>query len=162
MATATCTQPAASPTASPAADTAAAEASALRRPFGALATAAAALRPACGAEAAPDPGNGPVLAEAAVTVAATLGDELGRLLAAAAGTLDTEDRHRAPVPVGGTTTRALCLARVHGGSIAVSDARHMELGLALRRRLARAGATTGADFDGDRLRVQPTEAADNP
>lgn len=131
------------------------------RPFGALAAAAAALGPVRRAETAPSLDYGAVLAEAADTLTTPADEELGRLLAAAADTLDTEDFHRVPAAVGGTMTTALTLARTHGGSVAVSDA-HIELGLALRRRLARAGATTGADFDGDRLRVQPSEVADNP
>ena len=50
-------------------------------------------------------------------------------------------------------TTALELAEAHGGSVAVSDAQ-VELGLALRRRLARAGAVAAAGFNGDCLRVQ--------
>ena len=102
-----------------------------------------------------------MLAAAATTVTRPADDELGQLLAAATDTLDADDRCQAPSPVGGTLSAALVLAEARGGSVAVSDA-HIELGLALRRRLARAGATTGASFDGDRLRVQPTGAADNP
>lgn len=128
------------------------------RPFAVLAAAAAALRPAISPEPPPRSGFGPAPA-AADTIAGPASDGLGPLLAAAADTLDAGQLHRAPA-VGGTMTTALTLARAHGGSIAVSDA-HIELGLALRRRLARAGAATGADFDGDRLRVQPTEAADD-
>ena len=131
------------------------------RPFGALADAAAALRPAQRPEPPASHDYGEILAAAADTFATTSGDELEGLLAAATDTLGAADRRRAPSPVGGTLTTALVLAEACGGSVAVSDA-HIELGLALRRRLARAGATTGADFDGDRLRVQPTPAADNP
>ncbi len=123
----------------------------MRRPFGALADAAAALRPARRPE--------PPASHGALTGPAD--DDLGQLLAAATDTLDADDHCRAPLPVGGTLSTALVLAEARGGSVAVSDA-PIELGLALRRRLARAGATTGASFDGDRLRVQPTSAADNP
>jgi len=105
-----------------------------------------------------DTRRGPgILADAAEALSMTTTDsEVRQLLAAAAETLDAEHLHREPPPLGGTTTTALTLARRRGGSVAVSDAEHIELGLALRRRLARAGAITGADFDGDRLRVQPT------
>ncbi len=135
------------------------------RPFGALADAAAALRPA----QRPEPpashshshGYEEMLAAAADALTGPADDDLGQLLAAATDTLDADDRCRAPSPVGGTLSTALVLAEARGGSVAASDA-PIELGLALRRRLARAGATTGASFDGDRLRVQPTGAADNP
>lgn len=130
------------------------------RPFGALADAAAALRSAH----RPDPSAGHSYEEMLAAADALTGptdDELGQLLAAATDALDADDRCWAPLPVGGTLSTALGLAEAGGGSVAVSDA-HIELGLALRRRLARAGATTGADFDGDRLRVQPMPAADNP
>lgn len=145
----------------------------MRRPFGALIAAATALRASHDPAAPRDPaasgdpaaprhgGYEAMLAAASENLAARPVDpELGRLLAAATDTLDADDAHRAP-PVGGTMSTALSLAEAFGGSVAVSDA-PVELGLALRRRLARAGATTGADFDGDRLRVQPTVAADNP
>ena len=133
----------------------------MRRPFGALADAAAALRLAHRPEPPAIQNYEEMPAAAAGTLTSAADDELGQLLAAAADTLNADDHHPAPSPVGGTMTTALTLARAHGGSIAVSDA-HIELGLALRRRLARAGATTGASFDGDRLRVQPSEVADNP
>ena len=132
-----------------------------RRPFGALADAAAALRPARRPEPPASHSYEEMLAAAATTLTRPADDELGQLLAAASDTLDASDRWRAPSPVGGTLSTALVLAGARGGSVAVSDA-PIELGLALRRRLARAGATTGASFDGDRLRVQPTGAADNP
>lgn len=132
----------------------------MRRPFGALADAAAALRLAHRPEPPARHGYEETLAAAVTTVTSAADDELGQLLAAAADTLAT-DHHPAPSPVGGTLSAALTLAKACGGSIAVSDA-PIELGLALRRRLARAGATTGASFDGDRLRVQPSEVADNP
>ena len=131
------------------------------RPFGSLADAAAALRPAYRPEPSASHGYQEMLAAAADSRTGPADDEIGRLLAAATDTLDAGDRHRAPLPVGGTLSTALVLAEARGGSVAVSDA-PIELGLALRRRLARAGATTGACFDGDRLRVQPTGAADNP
>lgn len=133
----------------------------MRRPFGALADAAAALRLAHRPELPASHSYEEMLAAAATTLTRTADDELGQLLATATVTLDAGDGCRAPSPVGGTLTTALVLAEARGGSVAVSDA-HIELGLALRRRLARAGATTGASFDGDRLRVQPTAAADNP
>ncbi len=129
------------------------------RPFAVLVAAAEALRPARTLQPTTRP-DFAALAAAAPTVAAPAGDGLGRLLAEAADVLDGEQRHRGRPVLGGTTTTALTLARARGGSVAVSDAR-IELGLASRRRLARAGATAGADFDGDRLRVQPTGAADD-
>lgn len=155
-----------------AADTAAVPAApASVRPFAALAAAADALKPAHppverqhtgGAElGVVDAGarrGSTILADAAEALSASPTDgEVRQLLARAADTLDAETRRPQPPQLGGTTTTALTLARRRGGSVAVSDAEHIELGQALRRRLARAGATTGADFDGDRLRVQPTE-----
>lgn len=135
------------------------------RPFAALTETAAALRAAHTRTPWPVDAGGTDSAAALPEVSenpAVVGHapRLGSLLADAACVLDDEQRHSREPVFGGTTTTALTLARAHGGSIAVSDA-PIELGLALRRRLARAGATAGADFDGDRLRVQPTGAADD-
>ena len=134
-------------------------ATAAGRPFAALAEAASALRKTRIPTAPPAPATGgdygAVLEEAAEALGAggRRGSGLGRLLAQAAESLDAERRHRGPVALGGTMTTALELAEARGGSVAVSDA-PVELGLALRRRLARAGAVAAAGFNGDCLRVQ--------
>ena len=140
---------------------AAAPAAAAEGPFAALVEAASALRKAHTPNPlpAPEPAGGDyaaVLEEAAAALDADgdrPGNGLGRLLTQAAESLDAEHCHRGPVALGGTMTTALELAEARGGSVAVSDA-PVELGLALRRRLARAGAVAAAGFNGDCLRVQ--------
>ena len=142
---------------------AAAPAAAAEGPFATLVEAASALRKAHTHTPNPPPEPAPaggdyaaVLEEAAEALNAAgdrPGNGLGRLLAQAAESLDAEHRHRGPVALGGTMTTALELAEARGGSVAVSDA-PAELGLALRRRLARAGSVAAAGFNGDCLRVQ--------
>ena len=137
-------------------------AAAAEGPFAALVEAASALRKAHTHTPNPPPAPAStggdyaaVLEEAAeaLDAAGRRDNGLGRLLAQAAESLDAERRHRGPVALGGTMTTALELAEARGGSVAVSDA-PVELGLALRRRLARAGAVAAAGFNGDCLRVQ--------
>ena len=131
------------------------------RPFAALAEAASALRktriPTAAAAPAGAGGDYAAVIEEATEALDACGYQpdsgLGRLLAQVAESLDAERRHCGPVALGGTMTTALELAEARGGSVAVSDA-PVELGLALRRRLARAGATAAAGFNGDCLRVQ--------
>ena len=136
-------------------------AAAAEGPFAALVEAASALRKAHTPTPNPPPAAAggdyaAVLEEAAEaldTGCERPDNGLGRLLTQAAESLDAEHRHRGPVALGGTMTTALELAEARGGSVAVSDA-PVELGLALRRRLARAGAVAAAGFNGDCLRVQ--------
>ena len=137
-------------------------AAAAEGPFAALVEAASALRKTHTHTPNPPPEPTPaggdyaaVLEEAAeaLNAAGRRDNGLERLLTQAAESLDAEHRHRGPVALGGTMTTALELAEARGGSVAVSDA-PVELGLALRRRLARAGATAAAGFNGDCLRVQ--------